>query len=162
MAEQIRIAGQVHILAFCEVTVTPEEGQNKGIPFVVTRRTGFNLDGNAGSIYLPGPDGSPLGVGVGTTEPKWSLDTELEQTRQLQKHIGGGDGAGYRFVHFTMTFSHRAPNRALITDVAEGCLLLEDPTTGKSGENTVITIGGPATKVKPNGIDPMDARAALG
>ncbi len=160
--EQISIGGQLHMLAFCAVVCTPTEGANKGKPFQVQRRTGFDVKGDAASVYLVGPDGAPLGTGVGETKPEWTVDTELDEVRRLQRHLGGGSGAGYRFVHFDMTLTHAAPGRAKITDLVLGCLLLQDPTTGKAGDNTTIKMGGPSRAFWPNGIDPLDAAAALG
>lgn len=160
--EQFSIGGQLHLLAFCAITITPTEGANAQKPYVVRRRTGFDVKDDAGSVYLRGPDGAPMGTGVGESGGTWKIDTEFEEARRIQAHIGGGTGAGYRFVHFEITFTHAAPNRTKITDVSKGCLLLEDGTTGKAGDNTTISIGGPLRKHFPNGIDPMDVGASLG
>jgi hypothetical protein len=150
------------MLAFCAVTITPTAGANKGKPYPVQRRTGFDVKGDRGSVYLMGPDGAPMGAGVGESKPTWSIDTELEEARAIQKHIGGGTGAGFSFVPFDVTFTHQAPGRAKITDIAKGCRLLEDGTTGKAGDNTTTKIGGNCVAYWPNGIDPLDVGKALG
>jgi hypothetical protein len=160
--ESFKIGGQLHILAFCSITATPTEGANKGKPFTFGRRTGFEANGDRTGVYLPGPDGAPLGTGVGGSEPTWSIDTELDEARRFQRHLGGGNGDGYSFVHFELVFTHAAPSRAKITDTCSGCLLLEDPTTGAQGENTSTTIGGPCASYKPGGADPMKASASVG
>lgn len=160
--ESFRIGGQLHILAFCAITATPTEGTNKGKPFTFGRRQGFDAKNDRKSIYLKGPDGAPLQTGVGDSEPTWSMDTELEEVRRFQRHLGGGAGDGYSFVHFELVFTHAAPGRAKITDTASGCLLLEDGVTGKAGDNTTVKIGGPAARIAWGGADPMNVAASLG
>lgn len=160
--QQYWIGGQLHMLAFCAVTITPTEGANKGKPFVIQRRTGFDVKADRSSVYLMGPDGAPMGTGVGESKGTWSVDTEVEEARAIQRHIGGGTGAGFSYVHFDTTFTHQAPGRPKITDVAKGCLLLEDGTTGKAGDNTTTKIGGPCVAYWPNGVDPLDVGKALG
>jgi len=156
------IGGQLHMLAFCQITITPTEGANKGKPYVIQKRTGFDVKADRGSVYLMGPDGAPMGTGVGESKPTWSVDTELAEARAIQAHIGGGAGDGYSFVHFKLVFTHQAPGRTKISDVAHNCLLLEDGTTGKAGDNTTIKIGGNCVAFWPNGVNPMDVGKALG
>jgi len=160
--ETFKINGQPHILAFCSITATPTEGPNKGKPFTFGRRQSFETNGDRNAVYLKGPDGSPLATGVGDSEPTWKVGTELEEARRLQRHLGGGNGDGYSFVHFELVFTHAAPGRAKITDTCSGCLLLEDGTTGTAGDNTTVEVGGPCASVKPGGADPMKAAASIG
>lgn len=160
--EEFRIGGQLHTLAFCSITATPTEGPNKGKVFKFGRRTGFDAKNDRKSIYLKGPDGAPLGTGVGESEPTYSIDTELEEVRRLQRHLGGGNGDGYSGVHFELVFTHAAPGRAKITDTASGALLLEDAVTGKVGDNTTCKIGGPCSRILWGGADPMNFAASLG
>lgn len=160
--ESFRIAGQLHILAFCEIVITPTEGANVGRPFTLKTRQAFDANGDTGALYLPGANGESIGVGPGETKPKWSIDLEMAESRDVIKHLAPPQGAGFKFVHFDITFTHAPPGRAKITDKMLGCILGEDPTTGKAGDNTTGKIGGGATSWRPGGVDPFDYQSALG
>jgi hypothetical protein len=158
--EQYTIGGQPHMLTFCEVTMTPDVGPNKGKAFVFRRKTGWDLKADAASVYLKGPDGSVIATGTGEIEPEWTLDTEFEEARAAQTHLA--PNGGHLYVHFTMTFTHAVPGRPKITDTAKGCLVLQDPSTAKAADNTTIKLGGPCRAIWPNGKNPSDAVASIG
>jgi hypothetical protein len=159
--EKIKIGNQIHMLVFCKLTATPIEGPNSGKPFVFLTRTGFSQSGDSDAVRLEGPTGETLGTGPGGTEPEWEADLEFEEARNFAKHLAPPLGAGSAFVHFTLTATYQPPNRAKITDVSQGCLLLAQPSEPAAGEASRVTISGPAVKFLPNGANPLDYSAVF-
>lgn len=134
-----------------ETVIVPQFGQNQGNKFTLKQHSKADYDNNAKTVSVPGPQMNPVVLAPGSAEPSWSISLSIAEARDLITWIG----EGYLTIPLDITHTWQIPKKPSFTDFVDGAFIEKDGTKGAHGEATMVELGGKASMVRPNGINPF-------